>query len=173
MMEFIAKYWLQTFFGILVGICTYFIKHYKTLWKESKEQQKNQFWDDVKTELKAENKALLQEKEELLSLQDKKLQDAINQVTESKDALLEAVLEVQKKQFIMDCRILLEKNTKITFEEFQNLQEEYQIYKSLGGNGPGHNLFELVKDKYSFQMIQLSPLLEEAQEIIANNKGKH
>ena len=154
MIDFIAKYWLQTLFGVMVGIFTYFIKHYRTLWKESQENQKNKFWDEVKTELKADNKALLQEKETLLNLEDQKLKDSVTKVTESNDSLLKAVLDVQRKQFKIDCRYLLEKKDDITFEEFEDLQDEYEIYKSLGGNGPGHNLFELVKDKYSFQMIQ-------------------
>ncbi len=153
MIDFIAKYWLQTLFGIVVGVFTYFIKHYRTLWKESQENQKNKFWDEVKVELKADNKALLQEKEALLTLEDKKLEEAVKKVTESNESLLKAVLGVQRKQFITDCRLLLEKKNEITFEEFEDLQGEYEIYKSLGGNGPGHNLFELVKDKYGAQVI--------------------
>ena len=139
MIDFIAKYWLQTLFGIVVGVFSYFIKHYRSLWKESQENQKNKFWDEVKLELKADSKALLQEKETLLTLEDKKLEEAVNKVTESNNALLKAVLGVQRKQFVTDCRFLLEKNNEITFEEFEDLQEEYEIYKSLGGNGPGHN----------------------------------
>ena len=153
MIDFIAKYWLQTLFGIVVGVFSYFIKHYRSLWKESQENQKNKFWDEVKLELKADSKALLQEKEALLTLEDKKLEEAVTKVTESNNALLKAVLGVQRKQFVTDCRFLLEKNNEITFEEFEDLQEEYEIYKSLGGNGPGHNLFELVKDKYSAQIV--------------------
>lgn len=153
MIDFIAKYWLQTLFGIVVGVFSYFIKHYRSLWKESQENQKNKFWDEVKLELKADNKALLQEKETLLTLEDKKLEEAVDKVTESNNALLKAVLGVQRKQFVTDCRFLLEKKNEITFEEFEDLQEEYEIYKSLGGNGPGHNLFDLVKEKYSAQII--------------------
>lgn len=170
MLDFIAKYWLQTLFGIVVGVFTYFIKHYRTLWKESQENQKNKFWDEVKLELKADNKALLQEKESLLNLEDEKLKQAVNKVTESNNSLLKAVLDVQRKQFKIDCKFLLEKQTNITFEEFEDLQEEYEIYKSLGGNGPGHNLFDLVKEKYSFQMVQKGTI-EAAKEINRMNKS--
>lgn len=154
MIDFIAKYWIQTLFGIVVGVLTYFIKHYYKLWKESQENQKNKFWDEIKIELKADNKALLQERESLLNSEDEKIKAAVSKVTESNESLLNAVLNVQRKQFKMDCKILLEKVEDITFEEFEDLQEEYEIYKSLGGNGPGHNLFELVKIKYSAQVTQ-------------------
>ena len=166
MIEFVIKYWVQVLFGLMTGVCSYFIKHYRSLWKESQEHQKNKFWDDVKVELKADNKALLQEKEALLNSEDARLKQAITEVTESNASLLKAVLDVQRKQFKTDCRYLLEKKEEITFEEFEDLQEEYQIYKSLGGNGPGHNLFELVKDKYSFQMIQ-----NRMQNIVAENNA--
>ena len=78
MVDFIAKYWIQTLFGIIVAILTYFIKHYYKLWKESQENQKNKFWDEVKIELKADNKALLQERELLLNSEDEKIKASVN-----------------------------------------------------------------------------------------------
>lgn len=174
MAEFIIKYWLEVVFTIIISILSFFVKHYYTLYKETQETKKNEFWSQVKTELKDENKELLAQKEAILNSEDAKLQKAIKEVKDSNENLLKAVLDVQKKQFKTDCKRLLEDNNNISFEEFEDLQDEYFIYKSLGGNGPGHNLFELIKDKYSFQVVQKNQLEQLAdwpqlQQIMKNN----
>lgn len=153
MIDFIAKYWLEVFFSLIIGILSGFVKHYYQLWKKEQESQKNEFWTNTKEELKQYNRELLEQKQNLLSLEDAKLQEAIKIVKDSNENLLKAVLEVQKKQFKMDCKYFLEEASSISFEEFENLQDEYEIYKSLGGNGPGHTLFELVQEKYSSQTV--------------------
>ena len=125
MIDFIIKYWLEVLFGIIIGILSYFVKRYYQLWKKEKE-----FIDKTR------------------------INEGIKELKTSIDTLEKAVLEVQKKQFKIDCKFYLEDKHEISFEQFQNLQDEYEIYKSLGGNGPGHTLFELVQEKYSAQMMQ-------------------
>ena len=125
MLDFIFKYWLEVLFGIIIGILSFFLKRYYQLWKKEKE-----------------------------NIEKAKIEESIKEIKDSNAALAKAVLEVQKKQFKTDCKYYLEDKHEISFEQFQNLQDDYEIYKSLGGNGPGHTLFELVKDKYSMQMIQ-------------------
>ena len=144
MIDFIAKYWLEVFFGFIIAILSGFVKHYYQLWKKEQESQKNEFWSNTKEELKQYNRELLEQKQSLLSSEDARLQEAIKIVKESNENLLRAVLEVQKKQFKTDCKYFLENANNISFEEFENLQDEYEIYKSLGGNGPGHTLFDLI-----------------------------
>ena len=125
MIDFIIKYWLEVLFGIIIGILSYFVKRYYQLWKKEKELIDKNRIDESNKELKT-----------------------------SIDTLGKAVLEVQKKQFKTDCKFYLEDKHEISFEQFQNLQDEYEIYKSLGGNGPGHTLCELVQEKYGAQMMQ-------------------
>lgn len=125
MIDFIIKYWLEVLFGIIIGVLSYFVKRYYQLWKKEKE-----FIDK------------------------NRIDEGIKELKTSIDTLGKAVLEVQKKQFKIDCKFYLEDKHEISFEQFQNLQDEYEIYKSLGGNGPGHTLFELVQEKYSAQMMQ-------------------
>ena len=154
MIDFIAKYWLEVFFSLIIAVLSGFVKHYYQLWKKEQESQKNEFWSNTKEELKQYNRELLEQKQSLLSSEDARLQEAIKIVKESNENLLRAVLEVQKKQFKTDCKYFLENANNISFEEFENLQDEYEIYKSLGGNGPGHTLFDLIQEKYSSQMMQ-------------------
>ena len=94
MIDFIVKYWIEFLFGGIIGILSYFIKHYYNLWKESKDTQTNNMWDNIRKEIQEDNKVLLQEKEELLNSEDKKLNEAIKEVRESNAALLKAVLDV-------------------------------------------------------------------------------
>ncbi len=154
MIEFITKYWLEVIFGIIVSILSFAVKHYYSLWKEPQETKKNEFWTQVKTELKEENKTMLAQQATLLNSEDAKLQEAIMKVHESNENLLKAVLEVQQKQFKNDCKFFLESTETITFEQFENLYNEYKIYQSLGGDESGAVLFELVQEKYSSQMMQ-------------------
>lgn len=172
MIEFITKYWLEVFFSLIIAILSGFVKHYYQLWKKEQETQKNKFWTATKEELKQYNHDLLEQKQALLTSEDVKLQQAIKTVKESNENLLKAVLEVQKKQFKTDCKYFLEEAETISFEEFENLQDEYEIYKSLGGNGPGHTLFELVQEKYSGQTAlkdSVSSLAKQLKEV--NNQN--
>ena len=154
MIEFITKYWLEVIFSIIVSILSFAVKHYYGLWKETQETKKNEFWTQVKTELKEENKAMLAQQATLLNSEDAKLQEAIMKVHESNENLLKAVLEVQQKQFKNDCKYFLESTDNIAFEQFENLHSEYKIYKQLGGDESGGVLFDLVQEKYSSQMMQ-------------------
>lgn len=125
MFDFIVKYWIEFLFGIIIGVLSYFLKHYYYLWKKEKENSEKA-----------------------------RIEESIKDIKDSNATLLKSILEVQKKQFKMDCKFYLEDKQEISFEQFQNLQDDYEIYKSLGGNGPGHTLFELVKQKYTEQMLQ-------------------
>jgi hypothetical protein len=59
------------------------------------------------------------------------------------------ILSIQGRGFKDDCRKLLEDGHVITLNEFEALDAEHNIYKSLGGNSHGDALFDLVKVKYS------------------------
>ena len=153
MIDFIIKYWLEIAFGLIVTVLSYFVRRFYKLWKDEKDAQSNSVLNQLKEELKTYNQTMLEQKEALLNAEDIKLQRAIKEVEESNTKLLNAVLEVQKKQFRIDCKQLLESNEYITFEQFENLCAEHSIYQSLGGNGMGDTLFDLVAEKYATQMM--------------------
>ena len=62
------------------------------------------------------------------------------------------VLSIQGKDFKSDCRRLLNEEHRITTEEFEELEDEYEVYTGLGGNGRGAALFDAVKTKYMAQL---------------------
>lgn len=154
MVEFIAKYWLEVIFSLIIGILSYLARYFYKLYRKEQEAQKKELLDSIKEELKNYNEEQLIQQRLVLSSEDDKLQEAIKQVESSNSKLLSAVLEVQGKQFKNDCRQLLESKAGITYEQFDHLHAEFEIYKSLGGNGTGETLFDLVSSKYESQMMQ-------------------
>ena len=62
-------------------------------------------------------------------------------------SLKRGLLSVQGRQFKTDCKKLLTEGHTITFEEFQQINEDHQAYHDLGGNHNGDTLFDLVKKK--------------------------
>ncbi len=173
MTDFIIQYWLEFLFGGIIAVLGFFVKHYYQLWKKEKETQKNEFWAQAKQELEEYNRKLLDQKEKILASEDAKLQKAIGQIGDLHENLLHAVLEVQGKQFKTDCKTLLETPNSITFEQFETLTMEHDVYTSLGGNGFGTALFELVKEKYSSQMMQKDLTDNLAGQLNNNNQNNN
>lgn len=134
--EFIAKYWLEVLFGLIVAGLGFFVRHYYSLWKKEQETIQAKMVADIKEEVKNSN------------------QETLAELRASNLTTRQAILEVQGKQFKADCQRLLEIPNGITFEQFENISLEYKIYKSLGGNGLGEALYNMVQEKYSMQMIQ-------------------
>lgn len=134
MLDFIIKYWLEVLFGLIVAGLAYFARHYYNLWKESQNAQKEKMQEEI-----------------LQKIQEDYEKD-MNEMRATIDQLGKVVLAVQGKQFKNDCKILLATDTNINYETFDNLHMEYEIYKSLGGNGLGEKLFDLVQEKYSNQL---------------------
>ena len=154
MAEFIAQYWLEVLFGLIVTAISFCAKHYYDLYKKAKDTTQNQIVTELKDELKNYT------------------QEALIELRKSSTAVVHAVLEVQGKQFKTDCKNLLETPNSITFEQFETLTMEYDIYKSLGGNGFGSTLFELVQEKYSSQMMQKDLTDNLAGQLNNNNNNK-
>lgn len=71
---------------------------------------------------------------------------------EQVDIIRSGILSIQRKNFKQECRELLREGRDITLDEFEALQEEHNIYHSLGGNHDGDTLFEMVKEKAANQL---------------------
>lgn len=136
MLEFIAKYWLEFLFGLIasgLGVaCKKIYKLYKAEKKHQTTKEQKEFYDGLQNLIKEGNKASIEG--------DQILQEQINVVKDG-------VLSIHKKNFKQDCRELLSENHDINLAEFEALQEEYGIYKSLGGNHDGDTLYHMVEEK--------------------------
>lgn len=133
--EIAVKYWLTALFALIAGGLGFVAKHYYNLWKKDKQAAKEKEFKDFENNLKSY------------------VDDKINDMKKSHNNLFKAVLDVQQKQFQKDCYSFLNQKHKITIEEFNNLYRNYEIYRSLGGNGIGSMLFEKVEEKYSMQLV--------------------
>ena len=178
MLQFIAQYWLEALFTLALGILGYLAKKFYSLWQYEQQTRKTNAEEALKNELKTYNESLMQEQKTLLDNENLKLQETIEEVKAANKKLLSAVLEVQRKQFKNDCYRLLEDDVIISIDQFENIYNEYVIYESLGGNGYGSTLFDLVRDKYCNQSLTAdtttafiqNPSLREFYKKIANGE---
>lgn len=147
MIQWIVKYWVQVIFGLVVGglgfLCKKFFDLYITDIKNNmiKEIQKQAVQI---TKDQEENVAKLIEinKTDIRSLMEE------NNSQNAKIAnIYNGVINLQAVSFKCYCRKLLDENYNMTLADFENCQHEYQVYTSLGGNGQGTILYNLVCEK--------------------------
>lgn len=136
MLEFIAQYWLQFLLTLITGGLTFLCKKFWSLYQAEKKHQKTKeqeaFYEGLKDTIR--------EGSEETQRGDAKLQSQI-------DIMKSGILSIQKKNFKQECRELLKEDHVITLEEFESIQDEHNIYNSLGGNHDGDTLFEMVEKK--------------------------
>ncbi len=136
MLEFIIKYWVQVLLGTIVGALTFFCKKFYNLYigekKHQKTKEQEEFYKSIET--------LIKESIEESRREDSKLQAQIN-------VMKNGILSIQGRDFKAQCREYLREDRDISIEDFELLQEEYDTYKSLGGNHDGDLLFNMVREK--------------------------
>lgn len=136
MVEFIIKYWIEFLLGLITTALSFACKKFYKLYQSEKQHQKTKeqtaFYDDLKETIREVGKEALEG--------DQKLQEQINKITSG-------VLSIQGKNFKQDCRELLKEGREITLTEFEAIQEEHNVYQTLGGNHDGDTLFEMVVKK--------------------------
>lgn len=135
-LKFVAKYWLEFLLVTISTGLSVACKKIYALYKDAKSTEKTKEQDAFYT--KIEN--LIKDNAKESRREDKKLQDQIN-------VMQEGILSIQGRSFKQSCREMLEPEEEFTLEEFETLQDEYYVYKNLGGNHDGDVLFELVKKK--------------------------
>ena len=150
MLDFIIKYWLEALFTLITVALGFFARHYYNLWRESQESQKEKMREDIIKQMQDETQKKFDNYEKKI------------------EQLLHVVLEVQGKQFRADCQELLDCQDQITYAVYNNLHNEYEMYKSLGGNGLGEELFGLVQSKYEGQLM-----LKDQVGILTERLGVH
>lgn len=144
MLDFIVTYWLEFLFGLIAALVTFLIKQYYSLQKKVHNQQRDNFEEEIieainnslKKEQEKTNKEIASAKEEILK------------VHKSTDILKTGLLNVQRKNFMEFCYLLLEPDHIITKEEYENIEEDHDVYNALDGNHKGDELFRVVSEKY-------------------------
>lgn len=144
MLDFIVTYWLEFLFGLIAALVTFLIKQYYSLQKKVHNQQRDNFEEEIieainnslKKEQEKTNKEIASAKEEILK------------VHKSTDILKSGLLNVQRKNFMEFCYLLLEPDHIITKEEYEDIEEDHEVYNALDGNHKGDELFRVVSEKY-------------------------
>lgn len=144
MLDFIVTYWLEFLFGLIAASVTFLIKQYYSLQKKMKHQLRDSFEEEIieainnslKKEQEKTNKEIASAKEEILK------------VHKSTDILKSGLLNVQRKNFMEFCYFLLEPDHIITKEEYEDIEEDHDVYNALDGNHKGDELFKIVSEKY-------------------------
>lgn len=153
--EFIVKYWLQFFLGILASGLTVVTGYFYSLYKKEKGRKKDEteerFLTEVKELINDNNKSILKvvRDEEIASAKaDAQMEGQMTKIQSDLAILTEGMLSIQGKQFKDECRMLLKEDHVITLQEFENITNEHRIYNTLKGNHEGDSLYSLVKVKY-------------------------
>lgn len=145
--EIIIKYWLELLLGLIATGLGIACKKIYNLYKSEKQHQRSEDAKEFYSKLEGLIKAGRQEsRQENIALQDE-LNNRIDSLEKKLDVLQNGVLSVQRKNFGQDCHTLLQENHEITIKEFEDLQAEYDTYKSLGGNHNGDVLYDMVVKK--------------------------
>ena len=167
-LEWIAQYWVGWVCALIAGGIALFARHYIKIQKESleakwQEKEKNMCgkiictFEDKIDEVKIlsnekENKLYqsVQTVQDNLNKSDKIIFDDLSNIHSEVDIIESGVLSIQGKQFRDMCEDLL-KQDYITVEEYEEFEEEYAVYKSLGGNHRGDSLHARVVTKVDKQ----------------------
>lgn len=134
MLEFILQYWLNFLLSAIAGglafVCRKFWKMYQNERIQKETDRDKKLYNDLK---------------QAVHEGDVELQEQI-------DILKKGILSIQGKSFKHECRELLKEEHEISLEEFEMLQEDHNIYNSLGGNHDGDTLFKMVENKTSINL---------------------
>lgn len=125
MINIITKYWIEFLLGLIVLFLGFIFKLFK---------QEGRRW------IQKEVRDTLQETISQLTQENKEQNEKIQKI-------YEGIINLQGVSFKSYCRTLLHDDHNFTLEEFENCQREYEIYTSLGGNGQGTILYNLVCEK--------------------------
>ena len=154
MVEFIAQYWLQILFGLIVTAMGFICKKFWKLYKQEKQKDMQQEVNALLAKYEERDKELQDEIEKTHQdslAHDEEIFQMFKDLTDYIETLKEGVLSIQGSHFRKRCYELLQDDRVITLEEFTQLEKDHHVYNSLGGNHRGDELFGLVKIKIEKQ----------------------
>lgn len=167
-LEWLGKYWLEWLCGLIATGVIFFAKRYISMekknteekWKEKEQNMCNKIisnFDEKISEIKTvsndkesrlyENVQAVQNN---LEKSDKIIFDDLSNIHGEVDIIESGILSIQGKQFRDMCEVLLQQD-HISVDEYQEFEEEYSVYKKLGGNHRGDALHERVVAKFDKQ----------------------
>lgn len=152
MLDFVIKYWVQFLFGLAAACFTFVIKQYYKMKEKIKDQELKETKENMCNSMKDAMYAKISEEHELSMQADKEIRKDIENLHGDVEVLTQGVLAIQGKQFIDECRRLLQHGHEITLEEYENVNNEHEVYNALGGNHHGDALFKSVMKKWNHQL---------------------
>lgn len=136
MLDLVIKYWIDVLLGLIVTILSFACKKFYNLYQSEKQLL-----------IEKEQKKLEKNLHETANKVNKESQQGDIELQKQIDIIITGILNIQGKNFKQTCRELLQENKEITLAEFEAIQEDHNVYKSLGGNHDGDTLFDMVLKK--------------------------
>lgn len=148
MTDFIIRYWIEVFFGLIVAGIGYFVRHHWKLFKKDmirhNEENNDMLLSEISIKIDASQKKTEQSMEDL--------KNDVAEIKSQNEDTRNGVLEIFRPQFVARCQKLLEPEHVITADEWVSISEAHDLYNQLGGNHKGDTLFEAVSFKFKKQI---------------------
>lgn len=149
-LEWLGKYWLEWLCGLVATGALFFAKHYIKIQRQVNEEK----WKDKEKNMRGKIITTLEDRiqgvEDKSAAEDVIIHNELDEIHSEVDTIESGILSVQGKQFREMCEDLL-KQDYITVEEYEEFEEEYAVYKGLGGNHRGDSLHARVVAKVDKQ----------------------
>lgn len=149
-LEWLGKYWLEWLCGLVATGALFFAKHYIKIQKQVNEEK----WKNKEKNMCGKIITTLEDRiqgvEDKSAAEDVIIHKELDKIHSEVDTVESGILSVQGKQFREMCEDLL-KQDYITVEEYEEFEEEYAVYKGLGGNHRGDSLHARVVAKVDKQ----------------------
>ena len=149
-LEWLGKYWLEWLCGLVATGALFFAKHYIKIQRQVNEEK----WKDKEKNMCGKIITTLEDRiqgvEDKSATEDVIIHNELDEIHSEVDAIESGILSVQGKQFREMCEDLL-KQDYITVERYEEFEEEYAVYKGLGGNHRGDSLHARVVAKVDKQ----------------------
>ena len=98
--------------------------------------------EEVKANSNKKEKGIYKELDAIradMNAQDSNICNDLNNIHKTVDVITNGILSIQGKQFRDMCEELLSQDY-VSIEEYEEFEDEYAVYKSLGGNHRGDSL---------------------------------
>lgn len=149
-LEWLGKYWLEWLCGLIATGALFFAKHYIKIQRQVNEEK----WKNKEKNMCGKIITTLEDRiqgvEDKSAAEDVIIHNELDEIHSEVDTIESGILSVQGKQFREKCEDLL-KQDYITVEEYEEFEEEYAVYKGLGGNHRGDSLHARVVAKVDKQ----------------------
>lgn len=113
---------------------------------------KSERMKELRTEIVDELTEKIDRVEAKSDANDKIIKNEIEILSSNIANLTIGMLSMQGKQFREECIRLLNPEHIITFDEYQQFEEDHTAYKGLGGNHTGDALYHRVVEKFTAQV---------------------